>query len=155
LSSRKELLAWLPVLMRAASTHGLLIHQSIAEQLGLGPTDLKCLDAASGEAGLTAGRLAEITGLSTSATTAALDRLERKGFIERKRDATDRRKVFVASTGRHEEQVSHLFRPLAEASRTILDGYSDAQLETIADFLERLNEANLKLIKDRPARAAR
>jgi DNA-binding MarR family transcriptional regulator len=132
--------------MRRASTYGLLIHQAIADQLGLHPTDLKFLDAARGEPQLTPGRLAEITGLSTSATTAALDRLERRGFIRRVRDEQDRRRVFVVSTGQHETETARLFSPLATATMAIMDGYDDTQLALIADFLERLNAANERLI---------
>jgi DNA-binding MarR family transcriptional regulator len=137
-------------LMRRASTYGLLIHQAIGDQLGLGPTDLKCLDAARDERQLTPGRLAEITGLSTSATTAALDRLERRGFIKRSRDEHDRRRVFVLSTGQHESETARLFAPLAAATAQILDHYTVEQLRLIADFLDRLNEANERLIHEKP-----
>ena len=146
MSSRAQLLGRLSGLMRRASAHGLLIHQAIADELGLIPTDLKCLDAAHGEHQLTAGRLAEITGLSTSATTAALDRLERRGFIRRIRDDHDRRRVFVVSTGQHEAETARLFSPLATATAAIMDHYDDDQLALIADFLERLNAANERLI---------
>lgn len=135
--------------MRRASTYGLLIHQAIADQLGLGPTDLKCLDAARGEAHLTPGRLAEITGLSTSATTAALDRLERRGFIRRLRDDHDRRRIFVVSTGRHESETARLYAPLANATAAVVDHYTAEQLAVIADFLHRLNDANERLIRSR------
>jgi len=138
--------------MRRASTDGLLIHQAIADQLGLGPTDLKCLDAAREEAQLTPGRLAEITGLSTSATTAALDRLERRGLIKRLRDDDDRRRVFIRSTGQHESETAHLYAPLAMATAEILDQYTVEQLRLIADFLERLNQANGELIRQTPHR---
>jgi DNA-binding MarR family transcriptional regulator len=136
--------------MRRASTDGLLIHQAIADQLGLGPTDLKCLDAAREEPQLTPGRLAEITGLSTSATTAALDRLERRGFISRLRDDHDRRRVFVRSTGQHESETAELFAPLAAATAEILGSYTVEQLRLIAAFLERLNQANGRLIREKP-----
>jgi DNA-binding MarR family transcriptional regulator len=150
LSSRAELTDRLMDLMRQASAYGLLIHQAIADRLGLIPTDLKCLDAAGTEQQLTAGRLAELTGLSTSATTAALDRLERRGFVARVRDEADRRRVFVASTGQHEAEVDRLFAPLAQASRELLAHYNDAQLTLLVDFLTRLNQANRSIL-GRPA----
>ncbi|HUA48910.1 MAG TPA: MarR family transcriptional regulator [Solirubrobacteraceae bacterium] len=149
MSSRADLIERLSDLMRRASTDGLLIHQAIADQLGVGPTDIKCLDAARDEAQLTPGRLAEITGLSTSATTAALDRLERRGFIKRLRDEHDRRRVFVLSTGQHESETAHLYAPLAAATAEILDHYTIEQLRLIADFLERLNQANGQLIREK------
>lgn len=150
MSSRADLTERLADLMRRASTYGLLIHQAIADQLGLGPTDLKCLDAARDETQLTPGRLAEITGLSTSATTAALDRLERRGLIKRLRDEHDRRRVFVLSTGQHESETSRLYAPLAAATSEILDHYTIEQLRLITDFLERLNQASEQLIHTKP-----
>lgn len=154
LSRREQGFDRISDLMRRVSTSGLLIHQAIAGELGLGPTDLKCLDAARAEHHLTAGRLAEITGLSTSATTAALDRLERRGFIQRERDEHDRRRVFVVSTGQLEARTERLFAPLATETRALLDSYDDEQLQLIADFLERLDGANQRLIKAQPREAA-
>ena len=69
----------------------------VGRRLGLNPTDLRCLDWLS-ETAMTAGELAEATGLSSAATTTLLDRLERKGFVQRERDTVDRRKVRVAMT---------------------------------------------------------
>ena len=69
----------------------------VGRKLGLNPTDLRCLDWLS-EGGMSAGELAEATGLSSAATTTLLDRLERKGFVQRERDSADRRKVIVEMT---------------------------------------------------------
>lgn len=44
---------------------------------------------------ITAGRLAEITGLTTGAVTAIVDRLKRAGYLRRERDPGDRRKVVI------------------------------------------------------------
>jgi DNA-binding MarR family transcriptional regulator len=141
LSSRAELTEQVVGLIGRAPAWGLTIHQAVADRLGLIPTDLRCLDAARDEPQLTAGRLAEITGLSTSATTAALDRLERRGFLARIRDVDDRRRIFVVSTGRHEAEVAQLFAPLTEASRELLAGYEDAEVAVLAHFLTRLADA--------------
>jgi DNA-binding MarR family transcriptional regulator len=153
LSSHAEVVARLSELLRRASTYRLLVHQTIADQLGLTMTDLKCLDAARNVPDLTPSRLAEIVGLSTSATTAAIDRLERRGFVRRIRDDHDRRRVFVASTGQHEAETTRLFAPMTKATKAILDGYTDEQLGLIADFLEQLNAVNEQLIKQRSSRA--
>ena len=102
---------------------------------------------------LTAGRLAVITGLSTSATTAALDRLERRGFIRRLRDDLDRRRVFVVSTGLREEESARLFAPLDAVAAEIMGAYDDAQLTLIADFLDELNAAHARLVRQRASAA--
>jgi DNA-binding MarR family transcriptional regulator len=137
--------------MHLATAYGLLFHEAIADQLGLIPTDLRCLDAVRGEPRLTAGRLAEITGLSTSATTAALDRLERRGIIRRLRDDVDRRRVFVVSTGLHEEERARLLAPLDAAAGEVMGAYDDAHLTLIADFLDELNAAHARLVSQRAA----
>jgi DNA-binding MarR family transcriptional regulator len=138
MSSRRDLNAAIGELLRLQSGLALVLHQAVAERFGLNPTDLKCLDIAGREPNLTAGRIAEVTGMSTSAVTALLDRLERRGFVERRRDPNDRRRVFVQSTGRHEQKLEAIFAPLATMTATVLDEYDEDQLSVIHGFLERL-----------------
>lgn len=153
MSSRAEVVVRLSELMRRTSTYRLLMHQVVADQLGLTMTDLKCLDAARNVPDLIPSRLAEIAGLSTSATTAALDRLERRGFVRRVRDEHDRRRVFIVSTGQHEAETSRLFSPLATATTEILENYTDEQLALITDFLEQLNAVSEQLIEQQNTQA--
>ncbi len=57
---------------------------------------------------MTAGRLAEVTGLTTGAITGVVDRLEKAGLVRRERDDDDRRKVFIvarAGTRREDRTV--------------------------------------------------
>jgi DNA-binding MarR family transcriptional regulator len=138
-TGRDALMAEISELMRDNAALSVVLHQAIADRFGLGPSDLKCLDLARRERPLTAGRLAELTRMSTSAVTAMLDRLERAGFIERQRDAADRRRVYVISTGRHEADVAQAFAPMEAAMRQLLSGQSDAQLEFLAAFITDLN----------------
>lgn len=102
--------------------------------LGLNPTDLRCLDWLS-EGAMSAGELAEATGLSTAATTTLLDRLEHKGFVRRERDDTDRRRVIVSMTTEGQQQVHRLYGPLAEEGSRLLARFTDRELAMIRDFL--------------------
>lgn len=140
MSSRAELVDGLREAMRENSGRALMLHGAIAERFGLNFTDLKCLDLARSEAELTAGRIAEATGLSTSAVTTVLDRLERRGFINRHRDATDRRKVLVRSTGRHEAEVAEIFGVMSTGFDAILADYSDEQLAFLGEVMARFND---------------
>jgi DNA-binding MarR family transcriptional regulator len=151
MSSRRDLLTAIGAQLRLQSGLALVLHRAVAERFDLHPTDLKCLDVAAREPGLTAGRIAEVTGMSTSAVTALLDRLERRGFVERRRDPQDRRRVFVTSTGRHEQQLTEAYGPLSAATAALLDRYDEAQLALIHDFLSRLIDLSREFI-DRPAR---
>jgi DNA-binding MarR family transcriptional regulator len=139
-TGRTALLTRISELMRDNASLSVVVHQAIADRFGLGPSDLKCLDLARTERPLTAGRLAELTRMSTSAVTAMLDRLERAGFIERQRDTADRRRVYVVSTGRHEADVAAAFGPLDQAMRELLASQSDEHLDFLATFIADLNQ---------------
>ncbi|MBT2447866.1 MarR family transcriptional regulator [Streptomyces sp. ISL-43] len=149
-SPRSELIAQIEDGVRDNGGRGQLLHQAIAQHFGLNPTDMKCVDLARSETRLTAGRLAEITGMSTSATTAVLDRMERAGFIERVRDPEDRRRVIVVSTGRREQEVAEAFLPLKDAMRSLLESYDDAQLELIGEFTSRVNSLLREVTREIP-----
>ncbi|GJM74993.1 hypothetical protein HMSSN036_72090 [Paenibacillus macerans] len=81
--------------MRENGTRAVMLHQTISEKIGLNATDHKCLDYLLKAGPVTAGRLAELTGLTTGAVTSVIDRLEQAGFATRDKDPNDRRKVLV------------------------------------------------------------
>jgi DNA-binding MarR family transcriptional regulator len=141
-------------LLRDQASRVLVVHQAIADRFDLGPSDLKAVDLASrGGPALTAGRIADATGLSNSAVTALLDRLERQGFIERRRDGADRRRVAVVSTGKHEQELARAFEPLQHTTRDVLSRYDTAQLELLVGFMRQLAEATERLIQSPPAQS--
>ena len=72
--------------------------QAVADAIGMNRTDMRCLDVLEREGPITAGALAEATGLTSGAMTTALDRLERAGYARRVRDRGDRRRVLVELT---------------------------------------------------------
>ncbi|MCC3776550.1 MarR family transcriptional regulator [Streptomyces sp. UNOB3_S3] len=139
--NRSELITSLMKAMRDQAGRGLMLHGAIAERFGLNFTDLKCLDLARHEKELTAGRIAAATGLSTSAVTAVLDRLERRGFIERRRSTTDRRKVVVAATGQHDAEMQEVFAGFGGMVTDILDHYDDERLAFLLEVTHRLTRA--------------
>jgi DNA-binding MarR family transcriptional regulator len=110
------------------------------EDVGVNPTDLGalCLLLLHGPA--PAGRLAELTGLTTGAVTGVIDRLERGGFIRRTVDPTDRRKVIVVpDRARVDTDLFPHFPSLQRAAaHTFYDDFSIAELELITEFLSRL-----------------
>src|SRR4051794_17139108 len=94
---------------------------AVGRRLGLGPADLRCLDwLAAGPK--TAGELARGTGLRAAATTALLDRLERRGLIERLPDEADRRRVLVRMTPTAEQQVGAFYGPLVVEGVDVFEG---------------------------------
>jgi DNA-binding MarR family transcriptional regulator len=123
---------------RRSSTRTVVFHAAIAERLGLNPSDHKCADLICNETGpITAGRLAEITGLSTGAITGVIDRLEKAGFVARVPDPSDRRRVVIQSTEHRAPDIRHLFVPMMEGMATLCEEYTNEQLALIVGFMQR------------------
>jgi DNA-binding MarR family transcriptional regulator len=120
---------------REVSARTILMHQAIAEKVGVSVTELKCLDYVSRGTPVTAGRLAEITGLTTGAVTAMVDRLERAGLVRRERSPDDRRKVFICPA---EDAFGQLFDdiygPLAQAAAELAGQYSEPELRLVLEY---------------------
>ena len=77
--------------VRRFSTAAVLLHHAVAEHLGLGPTDHKCLDLLRERGAMTGSALGAITGLTSGAITGVVARLERAGYLRREPDPHDRR----------------------------------------------------------------
>jgi DNA-binding MarR family transcriptional regulator len=118
------------------STLAVFFHTAVAEQIGLGATEEKTLLILSGGP-LTAGEIAQKTGLTTPSVTSLIDRLERKGFVRRVRDLHDRRRVFVEVNQARLAELMQVFASLQGTFEDLIDGYSDEQVETILSFLNR------------------
>jgi len=126
---------------RQMSTGAIMFHQAIADRLGLHPTDHKCADLIIRNGAMTSGRLAELTGLTTGAITGVVDRLESRGMVRRAADPRDRRRVIVeiVKNDAVECRMRDLFQGISDGTRALLDGYSDAELALILDFVRRSN----------------
>ena len=140
-ATREALIAALFLEVRQMSTGAIMFHQAIADRLGLHATDHKCADLIMRHGAMTSGRLAELTGLTTGAITGVVDRLESRGVARRATDPRDRRRVIVelVKNAAVECQLRELFQGIAEATRAILDGYSDSELALILDFVRQSN----------------
>ena len=127
---------------RRISTQTVFLHQAIAQSEGLNATDTKCMDLIlSGEQGaVTAGWLSEMSGLTTGAITHILDRLEKRKFIERVRDTSDRRKIFIRIRPESLEPMIPKYEGVGKAYRTLAEEYNDKELELICDYMERASE---------------
>jgi DNA-binding MarR family transcriptional regulator len=115
-----------------------LFQQAVADRLGLNTTDLMCLSFLNDAEPLTAGQLAEATGLTTGSVTVMIDRLEKAGYAQREKDSTDRRRVIVRPlTERIERDIAPLYASLGEAWGRAIERYSTQELGVILDMLTR------------------
>jgi DNA-binding MarR family transcriptional regulator len=140
---REDLIAALNTAMRDASGQGVMYSQAVAQRLGINSTDLECLDHIVLRGPLTAGALAEATGLTTGAITGVIDRLERAGFARRERDSEDRRKVSVCADPVAVARIAPLFEPMQRAALAAVAPYSEKELALLLDFFARVREAAL------------
>jgi DNA-binding MarR family transcriptional regulator len=111
--------------------------QAAAAVIGINQTDLICLNALFRQGAMTAGQLAAAIGLTSGATTTAIDRLERAGYVHRQSDPTDRRRVLVEPSREGAHQAFSLFDDLLERTAQLSASYSDDQLALLLELLER------------------
>lgn len=136
MSNREKLIEEINSAGRYLSTVSILFHQAVAEKAGLTGADHKYLDLLFHEGPMTAGKLAELSGLTTGAVTGIIDRLEKKGLVNRESDPNDRRKVLlVANFENAMKLLGPVFEPLQSELDSFYDDYSDQQLKTIHDYI--------------------
>ena len=108
-----------------------------AARIGINQTDLICLNALFRQGAMTAGQLAATIGLTSGATTTAIDGLERAGYVRRQSDPSDRRRVLVEPSKEGAHQAFSLFDDLLEKTAQLSASYSDEQHTLLLDLLDR------------------
>jgi DNA-binding MarR family transcriptional regulator len=132
--SRAELLRELEHAMRKSSAQGTIYASAVADSAGVSTSDMDCMDFLNLEGRMTAGRLAELTGLTTGAITGVVDRMEKAGLVRRERDAEDRRKVFIVPATESMARLGRLYEPLKRAMEQQSGRYSDAELRLLLRY---------------------
>jgi DNA-binding MarR family transcriptional regulator len=132
--SRQALIAEAGNAMQAYQRSTQAFDDAVGRAMGLGPTDLRCLDWLV-DGPKAAGELSAGTGLSSAATTTLIDRLERKGFVQRVRDPGDRRRVLVEMTPQGRERVYRYYGPIVEEGSALFARVADEQIAQMRDWL--------------------
>jgi DNA-binding MarR family transcriptional regulator len=113
-----------------------LFHEAVAGRLGLSAADYRALGLINRHGPLTAGRLAEETGLSPGAVTGLIDRLDRAGQVRRVGDPADRRRTLVAAVAAPGDSAE-LFAGLGRAMSELMARYDAAEMAVITDYVTR------------------
>jgi hypothetical protein len=130
-----EIVADLKTFAARVILHGL----RASDALSLAPTDLICMCLLQLNGPATPGWLAEKTGLTTGAVTGMIDRLERAGYVRRRPDPADRRRVIVQpDLQRWDRDLQRQAPNRAPASLDFLRNYSPAQLRAARRFVTEL-----------------
>jgi DNA-binding MarR family transcriptional regulator len=114
--------------------------EGLAKRLRLSRTDMRCLDLIGRLGPITAGRLAEESGLTTGAVTFILDRLEEAGMVARRRDTEDRRRVWVEIVPAARQRLQGLQQPVAEEMRLVAQRFKADELAIVRDFMRQAKE---------------
>ena len=117
------------------STAVVLFHEAIGQRLGLSAVEHKALDLITRHGPLTAGALAEHTGLTSGAVTGLVDRLERAGYVRRAPDPADRRRILIAAVPDRRPDLTVVFAELGQEMAGFLARYDERELAAIADWI--------------------
>jgi len=124
----------------AAREYGIqmtLYRNMIFGKLGVNGTDMECLGYLLSKRISTPTELAKYTGLSSGATTAMLDRLEKGDFIERRPNPEDRRGTLIVLAKSGVEKVAPWFAPVGKAQEELISNSSEDDLQLISSFFEQ------------------
>lgn len=119
----------------------LQMHETVARKAGLSGTDHKYLGFLIEKGQMTAGELANLTGLTTGAVTGLIDRFEKKKLVKRQFAENDRRKVIIKP---NTENIMTLFVPLYEEFRSksemLLASFSSKERKVIESYFSKAIE---------------
>jgi DNA-binding MarR family transcriptional regulator len=111
------------------------LNDLIAQHLGIAQTDLLCLHVLNRAGASTAGALSAQLGRTTGAVTHMIDRLEKAGYVRRKPDPQDRRRVLVEASAPGLERIASFYDRIDARSRRLMASFSGEQLAAIHTFL--------------------
>lgn len=117
------------------------LNHQVGARMDVKDVDFGCLDVINRYGPLSPSTLARRTGLHAATVTGILDRLERSGWVARERDPADRRAVVVRAQRHRNAELIGLYSGMNSSIDQICAGYSQAELDVLADFLRRTADA--------------
>ena len=139
-STKKDLKKRALFAVRDYGIHLTLFRNAMNEWAGLNATDMECLRLLFLKGIATPSELARHTGLTSGATTAMLDRLEKAGLIERRPNPEVRRGTLIAPGKAGAEKAASWFESARNAQDELISSYSESELEIISDVFERFTK---------------
>lgn len=82
--------------------------------------------------------LCEKTCLDKSTLTGMLNRMERDGYILRKRDDADKRSALIYLTGKEQDFLSQVEEVSDEINHIFYKGFSDEEIIQFENYMERI-----------------
>lgn len=128
---------------------GASFFRAAAGRAGMNATDLQVVDILDAAGPTAAGRIAELTGLTTGATAQMLGRLEKDGLVRRERDPEDGRRVLVRldADGDAGRRIGPAFGSAGGAWEEAASRYDEGQLALILGFVKEANSGTQEEIQ--------
>ncbi|MDZ4779653.1 MAG: MarR family transcriptional regulator [Planctomycetia bacterium] len=130
----RRMLAALRRIVHAIDLHS----RELLEQFEVTAPQLVCLHVLAGDGELSSRALAAKVHVNPSTIVGILDRLQKKGFVQRRRDERDRRTVFVGLTAKGTAFVRQAPSPLQASLLDRTRGLSVAKQRSLAESLEEI-----------------
>lgn len=117
----------------------LVAQHAVAQRLGLNVTDLTCMGhvLGAGSEPMTAGELAVRADITTGAITGVVNRLESAGFVSRRADPADRRRVRVVARETAALRIHEVYEPFYARLGDLFADYSPDETAVLGDWLTR------------------
>ena len=126
--------------VRDYGVHLTLFRNAMSDWAGLNATDMEGVRFLSFKGVATPTEFSRHTGLTSGATTAMLDRLEKAGLIERRPNPDDRRGTLITPAESGAEIAAAWFASARKAQDELISSYSEKELEIISDVFERFTK---------------
>lgn len=115
--------------------------RAVGKPLALRPVEFTMLQLIRENAPVTATKVAQALAVTVPGVTMWLDRLERRGLVERKRSEADKRVQNLSVTPEGLALVSSALTQLLEADQVILQRLSRGERHLLIDLLHKVASA--------------
>jgi len=135
-------------LMREHSSAATRYAAAVAKRIGMETSELAALEHLQGAGPMTPGRLGRRLSMSPGAVTALVDRLEKRGHVQRTPNPEDRRSALVHETEEGlSDSLEHLWPYIVEM-KSIEEGFTEEERAVISRFLKAATEATHRHAKE-------
>ena len=130
--------------LRSVLRKVLRLDATVARRLGIHGTDLASLELLeTADEPVTPTMLSDYLGISTGSATAAIDRLERAGFVRRVPNSHDRRGIIIEPVEGQQERLLSAYHQLRSRYAELIEGISDDELDVINRVLKGIERIEL------------
>lgn len=117
------------------------LNDAVGSHIDLLPGDLEVLDMIGQDGPMSPRDITTRTGIHPATLTGVLDRLENGGWLTRRPDPDDRRRLIVEAVTERGGEIARLYSPMAKALTQVCSNFSDEDLAKVVEFLEQAADA--------------